>query len=62
MYSFYKQQSYFSQIVLKKAKITISFSMKNSKINNIIFVIRLLSKGKNKKYENLNGSTTTTQL
>ena len=34
--SFYKQQSYFSQIVSKKAKITISFFMKNSKNNNII--------------------------
>ena len=33
---FYKQQSYFRKIVLKKAKITISFSMKNSKNNNII--------------------------
>ena len=28
--SFYKQQSYFSQIVSKKAQITISFFMKNS--------------------------------
>ena len=28
--------SYFSQIVSKKAKITISFFMKNSKNNNII--------------------------
>ena len=36
MLSFYKQQSYFSQIVSKKAKITISFFMKNSKNNNII--------------------------
>ena len=36
MSSFYKQQSYFSQIVSKKAKITISFFMKNSKNNNII--------------------------
>ena len=34
---FYKQRSYFSQIVSKKAKITISFFMKNSKINNIIW-------------------------
>ena len=33
---FYKQQSYFSQIVSKKAKITIYFFMKNSKNNNII--------------------------
>ena len=32
----YKQQSYFSQIVSKKAKITISFFMKNSKNSNII--------------------------
>ena len=36
MLSFYKQQSYFSQIVSKKAKITILFFMKNSKNNNII--------------------------
>ena len=36
MLSFYKQQSYFSQIVSKKAKITISFAMKNSNNNNII--------------------------
>ena len=36
MLSFYKQQSYFSQIVSKKAKITISFFMKNSKNNTII--------------------------
>ena len=35
MLSFYKQQSYFSQIVSKKAKITISFCMKNSNNNNI---------------------------
>ena len=34
---FYKQQSYFSQIVSKKAKIKILFFMKNSKNNNIIF-------------------------
>ena len=34
--SFYKQQSYFSRIVSKKAKISISFLMKNSKNNNII--------------------------
>ena len=33
MLSFYKQQLYFSQIVSKKAKITISFFMKN---NNVI--------------------------
>ena len=36
MLCFYKQQSYFSQIVSKKAKIIISFFMKNSKNNNII--------------------------
>ena len=36
MSSFYKRQSYFSQIVSKKANITISFFMKNSKNNNII--------------------------
>ena len=36
MLSFYKQQSYFSQIVSKNAKITISFFMKNYKNNNII--------------------------
>ena len=36
MLRFYKQQSYFSQIVSKKANITISFFMKNSKNNNII--------------------------
>ena len=36
MLNFYKQQSYFSQIVSKKAKITILFIMKNSKNNNII--------------------------
>ena len=36
MLSFYKQQSYFSQIVSKKAKITISFFMNDSKNNNII--------------------------
>ena len=36
MLSFYKQQTYFSQIVSKKAKITISLFMKNSKNNNII--------------------------
>ena len=36
MLSFYKQPSYFSQIVSKKAKITTSFFMKNSKSNNII--------------------------
>ena len=33
---FYKQQSHFSQIVSKKAKITILFFLKNSKNNNII--------------------------
>ena len=38
MLSFYKQQSYFSQIVSKKAKITTSFFMKNSKNNNFILV------------------------
>ena len=31
MLSFYKQQTHFSQIVFKKAKITILFFMKNSK-------------------------------
>ena len=36
MVSFYKQQLYFSQIVSKKAKITISFFMKISKNDNII--------------------------
>jgi hypothetical protein len=36
MLMFNKQQSYFSQIVSKKAKITILFFMKNSKNNNII--------------------------
>ena len=36
MLSFYKQQTYFSQIVSKKAKITILLFMKNSKNNNII--------------------------
>jgi hypothetical protein len=36
MLSYCKQQSYFSQIVSKKAKITIYFFMKNSKDNNII--------------------------
>ena len=35
MLSFYKQL-YFSQIVSKKDKITISFFIKNSKNNNII--------------------------
>ena len=35
MLSFYKQQSYLSQIVLKKTKMTISLFMKNSKNNNI---------------------------
>ena len=39
--SFYKQQTYFSQIVSKKAKITILFFMKNSKNNNIILVISI---------------------
>ena len=36
MSSFYKQKSYYSQIAFKKAKIAISFFMKNSKNNNII--------------------------
>ena len=36
MLSFYKQQSCFSQIVSKKAKMTISFFKKNSNSNNII--------------------------
>ena len=36
MLIFYKQQSYSSQIVSKKAKITILSFMKNSKNNNII--------------------------
>ena len=36
MLIFCKQQLYFSQIVSKKAKITISYFMKNSKNNNII--------------------------
>jgi hypothetical protein len=36
MLMFYKQQSYFSQIVSKKAKITILFFKKNSKNENII--------------------------
>ena len=36
MLIFYKQESYFSQIVSKKAKIAISFFTKNSKDNNII--------------------------
>jgi hypothetical protein len=35
MLIFYKQQSYFSQIISKKANITIFF-MKNSSDNNII--------------------------
>ena len=39
MLSFYKQQSYFSQIVSKKAKITILFFIKNSKNNNIILCL-----------------------
>ena len=33
---------YFSQIVSKKAKITILFFMKNSKNNNIILVFSIL--------------------
>ena len=36
MLLFYKQKSYFSQIITKKAKITISFFMKNSKNTNIV--------------------------
>jgi hypothetical protein len=36
MLIFYKHQSYFSQIVSKKAKITILFFMKNTKNTNII--------------------------
>ena len=39
MLIFYKQQSYSSQIVTKKAKITTFFFMKNS--NNIILVLVL---------------------
>ena len=38
---FYKQQTYSSQIVSKKAKITILFFTKNSKNNNIILVISI---------------------
>ena len=41
MLSIYKQQTYFSQIVSKKAKIAILFFMKNSKNNNIILVISI---------------------
>ena len=37
---FYKQQSYLSQIVSKKAKTTILFFMKNSRNNNIILGFR----------------------
>ena len=36
MLIFYKQQLYFSQILSKKAKITLLFFMKNSNNNNII--------------------------
>ena len=36
MLIFYKQQSYFSQLFSKKAKITLLFLMKNSNNNNII--------------------------
>ena len=36
MLIFYKQQSYFSQIVSKKAQKAILFFMRNSKNNNII--------------------------
>ena len=39
---FYKQQTYFSQIVSKKAEITIAFSMKNCKNNNIILGFRFM--------------------
>ena len=41
MLTFFKQQTYFSQIVSKKAKTTILFYMKNSKYNNIILVISI---------------------
>ena len=41
MMSFYKQQMYFSQIVSKRAKITILFFMKNSQNNNIILDISI---------------------
>ena len=52
MLSFYKQQPYFSQIVSKKAKITILFFMNNSKNNNIILVISILPiQRKEHKYE-----------
>ena len=37
----FKQQLYFSQIVSKKAKITILFFMKNSNNGNIIWVLVL---------------------
>ena len=51
MLCFYKQKMYFSQIVSKKAKITISFFMKNSKNNNVKFIISIqyfaYHKGKN---------------
>ena len=50
MLSFYKQQMYFSQIVLKKAKITILFFMKNSKNNNIIFIFCLTKLRKEQKW------------
>ena len=40
MLSFYKQQSYFSQIVSKKAKITILSFLKNSNDNNIILCFK----------------------
>ena len=39
MLSFYKQQSHFSQIVSKKAKITILFFMKNNKKFGIWFLV-----------------------
>ena len=42
MLSFYKQQMYFSQIVSKKAKITILFFMKNSQNNNINLDISII--------------------
>ena len=41
MLSFYTQQTYFSEIVSKIAKIKILFFMKSLKNNNIIFVISI---------------------
>ena len=41
MLSFYKQQSYLSQIVSKKAKITVLFLLKNPKNHNIILVFSI---------------------